>query len=311
MRIAFGLVVVAVACDAGRKDAPGPLPAPTPRVVADAAVVVTLADAPLPAGPTLLRPVGMTGPFPTIDDACESAKPCGFTELDDHGNAIKPPTTTDCAMGRDDPNAVEPGSIGQQAAEIDHVTAKGIELRIGSQSCAVPKAIRGEQDIYFMFVKRADGWWRSDALWQYSYNDKYVDGTMHVRWNDQPRATFAGIAAGIDELDCEKQGDSQSTEELMVRVEAGSAHPLVWAPLVVGRRYAQAKRSDGAPDVACPTINRATELDEKWSSPDDLTLTGEASWNEMDMDATNGLLTIGFAAARVVPSSAGDYRFVR
>ncbi|HEY1548586.1 MAG TPA: hypothetical protein VGG28_12230 [Kofleriaceae bacterium] len=306
MRIVFGLVLV-LACDAGRKDAPTPAPRPaTPRVVADAAVVIA-PDAALPTGPTLLHPVGMTGPFPTIDDACLSAKPCGFTALDEHGNNAKPATKTNCAMGQIDENAYEPDGGGTQA-EIDHVTPNGVELRIASQNCDMPKEIRGEQDIYFMFVKRADGWWRSDALWQYSYNDKYAGGMMHVRWNDQPGRTFAGIAAAITSLTCEKQGDELTTDELMVRVEAGSAHPLVWAPIVVGRRFEQARRDDGARDVDCPKIKTATSLDEKWTSSDDLQLVGSATWDTIER--TDGMLSIGWSNGSDA-SAAGAYQFVR
>ncbi len=306
MRIAFGLVVVAVACDAGRKDAPAPAPPPaTPRVVADAAVVVAVPpDA--PPGPTLLHPLGMTGPFPTIDDACDSAKPCGFTDLDEHGNDTKPATRTSCNLGDIDPNAYRPNS-GQQT-ELEHA-ANGIELRIASQSCDVPKGIRGEEDIYFMFVKRADGWWRSDALWRYGYNDKYGAGTMIVRWNDQPGRTFVGIAAGVSMLTCEKQGNELTTDELMLRVEAGTAHPLVWGPLVVGRRFEEKRSDDGARDVECPTQHIAEEIAETWTSADELELIGSATWD--DLEYRDGILSVGWSGAQPVPSSAGKYRFVR
>jgi hypothetical protein len=305
MRAALGLLTIAVACDAGRQATPPPTP--TPRVVADAAVVAMPVDAAMPAGPTLLHPVAMAGPFPTIDDACLSATPCGFTVIADQtGRESKPPTEAGCAMGETDPNGVAPRSAGQ-SIELDHTAPNGIELRIASQSCAVPKGLRGEQDRYYMFVKRADGWWRSDALWEFRYNDKYVSGAMRTRWNDQPNATFVGVAGILDEIACDQQGTSLITDELMVRVEAGSAHPLVWAPLEVGRRYEQTKRSDGDPAIDCPSTKTAHELDETWTSPDELQLIGSA-WGPPSMD--DGLIQVGFSYDGDQPTTV-SYRFVR
>ena len=288
--------------------APAP-PAPAARIDSDAAIADAPVAPPVPAGVNVLAPVGMAGPFPTIADACRSAKPCGFTDFDDKGVESKPATKTSCPAlehaDYTDPNAVDPKH--DKEVVLSH-RAPGMELRIGSQRCAVPEGLRGEQDIYFMFVKRADGWWRSDALWQWSYNDKYSSGTMIVRWNDQPGRTFAGVAAGLGSLACSKQGESLATDELMVRVEPGAAKPLVWAPLVVGRRYEQGPMGGGG-DLPCPTIKDAQELTETWTSADDLQLAGPATWPSLDMSA--GMLNIGWRPGAGQPSAAGAYRFVR
>ncbi len=294
--------------------------APPIRVASGAAIadatpaVLPVVDAGAPPGTMLLHPVGMAGPFETLVEACQSAKPCGFTDMDEHGNATKPAITTSCPAIEDrkirDPNADDPKHVGTEVALLHRSWARW-SLRIGSQSCTVPEGVRAEQDIYYMFVKRADRWWRSDALWQWSYNSKYSNGTMIVRWNDQPGRTFVGIAAGLTEPECERQGGSLSTDELMIRVESGTTRPLVWAPLVVGRRFEQAPESYAAPDVKCPTIKTAQELVETWSSPDDLQLSGSATWPSIDTDTTNGIFTIGWHLRDDQPSSVGTYRFVR
>lgn len=290
-------------------------PVPPPR---DAAVAVAAADAPAPASPpdtTVLTPVAMDGPYKSVAEACDHAAPCGFTAMTDAGDFTKPATKTSCPALESnqyiDPNSArpEPG-IGLDMAQLSHAS-KELELRIGSESCAEPKGMRGEHDIYFMFVKRADGWWRSAPLWQWSYNDKYGAGTMLVRWNDQPGRTFAGIAAGLSELTCDKRGDEQSTLELMVRVEPGTTAPVVFAPLVVGERSQLDpvdERLGFAEGSECKSSKHRDELTERWSTPDDLELTGTAMWQGARRD-DHGLY-IGFTGDRA-PSSAGRYRFTR
>jgi len=257
----------------------------------------------------------MDGPYKSANEACEHAQPCGFTDMTESGELIKPQTTASCPALRSsdyvDPNATDPNpnGTGINMAQLSH-RSKDLELRIGSQSCAVPKGIRGEQDIYYMFVKRADGWWRSEPLWQWSYNDKYASGTMLVRWNDaKPGRTFVGVMAGQDGLACMKQGFSHSTLELMIRVEPGIATPVVFAPLVVGERFALEVDKDLA-DAAddCKASKHADELEEHWTSDDDLELTGADTWRGFRSDG--GSLEIGFTGGDK-PSSVGRYRFTR
>ena len=253
---------------------------------------------------TLLRPVGMTGPFPTIDDACESAKPCGATDTGPAKiatcSALEPESS-----GHVDPNASPPSFNGPRA-ELRHASG-AIAMQIASQQCPAPKGVRSEQDIYYVFVKRADGWWRSHPLWEWSYNDKYGGGSMIVRWNDQPGRTFVGVAAGLHDLACEKNGDELTTEELMIRIEPGTTRPLVWGPLVVGQ--AAALTPYPSADPTCRASATAQELTEHWTSADELELTGSATWPSLEK--RDGILQIGWHFHDAQPSSVGKYRFIR
>jgi hypothetical protein len=128
-----------------------------------------------------------------------------------------------------------------------------------------------------------------------------------VRWNDaKPGRTFAGVMAGQDDLVCMKQGTAHSTLELMIRVEPGKQKPVVFAPLVVGERSAVEPMSDVPGD--CKASKHSTELEEHWTSDDDLELTGPGTWLGFQSDA--GLLQIGFQGGDK-PSSVGHYRFTR
>ena len=301
----------------------GPSDAPVPVVVALAppvTVVLPPPDAPttpttptIPPNTILLAPVAMDGPYKSANEACEQAQPCGFTDMTAQGIPSKPATVASCPALRSsdflDPNSVDPNptGLGIDMAQLSH-TAKGMELRIGSQSCAEPKGLRGEEDIYYMFVERADGWWRSEPLWKWSYNDKYGDGTMRVRWNDaKPGRTFVGVMAGENDLVCMKQGSQSSTLEMMIRVESGTKTPIVFAPLVVGERFSVQPMQDLAGEN-CKASKSATEMDEHWSSDDDLELTGPGAWRGLRTDG--GILEIRFTDDDQ-PSTAGHYRFTR
>lgn len=305
------LCVLLFACQSEAPPTPtSPTPVAPVNPLSDAAIAVTPA---IPPNTFMLSPLTMDGPYASANEACQHAKPCGFTDINEKGDFIKPQIKTSCpALASSefvDPNATDPSpkSMGINMAQLAH-TSKDLQLRIGSQSCAAPKGIRAEHDIYYMFVKRADGWWRSEPLWQWRYNDKYESGTMLVRWNDQPGRTFAGIAAGLDALECSKQGYSHSTLELMVRVEPGTKTPVVFAPLVVGERFALEPMEPVAQGIDCKASKRSTELTEHWSSDDDLELTGAGSWSGVHADGS--LLEIGFFG-EPKPSSVGHYRFTR
>lgn len=274
------------------------------------ALVLLLASSSAVADPVTLTPVAMDGPYKSQHEACVHATPCGGTQIDakDPFKFVKPPKVATCAEF--DIN----GSDGNgKNTRLDH-TAGDLAIRIASQSCAVPAGIRWDHNIYYMYVKRADGWWRSAPLWQFHYNEKYESGSMLIKWNDQPGRTFAGILAQLNSLACMKYGSSSSTVELMVRVEAGTNSPIVFAPLVVGERFSREIDKDNPPEPGsdrfdCTPIKKSFELGEKWSGDDDLELTGPATW--FGLKSVDGTIEIVVDDTRKQPSSAGSYRFSR
>jgi hypothetical protein len=308
------VLIVFAACGTPSEAPSTVVVAPKPTVSQGQAPRDAGADAStIPPNTILLSPVAMDGPYKSANEACEHAHPCGFTDMTEMGRYTNPSTKTSCPALRNsdyaDPNSTDPSpnSRGINMAQLSH-KSKDLELRIGSQSCAQPKGMRSEQDIYYMFVKRSDGWWRSEPLWQWSYNDKYGGGSMLVRWNDaKPGRTFVGVMAVEDDLACDKQGYAHSTLELMIRVEPGKKAPVVFAPLVVGERSA----IEPTPELAgsdCKASKHSAELDEHWTSDDDLELTGPGTWRGFRSDA--GVLEIGLGGDDK-PSSVGHYRFTR
>jgi hypothetical protein len=309
------VVMVAAACgrDPVARQPPAPAPAPAPaRLPADAAVAAAdaAADAAAVEPATPLRPVAMAGPYKSILDACLHASPCGFREMDDRGRESKPATETHCPGLEDgggfDANALT--SNTHEPAPVAH-RGNGVDWQIASQQCDEPKEIRGEQDIYYVFAHRGDGWWRSAPLWKWGYNDKYCGGSMDVRWNDQPGRTFLGLAAALSCLACMKQANETTTIELMVRLERGRDTPVVFPPLVVGQRDAtEPESAESSPDRDCQLGKSAIELAEHWRSDDELELTGSATWPVPERQ--DGAVVIG-AFGNPGPSSVGRYRFTR
>jgi hypothetical protein len=263
------------------------------------------APPPVAVNPIALAPVAMDGPYKTLMQACVHAKPCGFTDLNEKGIESVPQKKTTCpSLAGDDDYDPNAGLAGGTA--LSH-KSKDLQMRIGSQSCAVPKGIRGEQDIYYMFVKRADGWWRSERLWQWSYNDKYAGGTMLIKWNDKPGRSFAGVMAGQYDTACNRQGTTLSALEMMIRVEPGTTSPIVYAPLVVGERsnleLNDPKDINNESMFDCKPTSHADEMTEKWTGDDDLELSGIGTWNGIPF--SDGMFTA------TAPSTAGHYRFTR
>ncbi|HEY0251337.1 MAG TPA: hypothetical protein VGC41_07400 [Kofleriaceae bacterium] len=301
MRIA--LIVVA-ACST--REAPAPVPVPVPKLL-DAGRPDAAADAAL-ASTILIRPMALAGPYQTIAAACAAARPCGFTDMDKDETPINPATTVDCNL-ETDPNAISPRStVGSTPKMLQHAT-KELSIQIASQTCARPRGIRAEEDVYYVFVKKGDAWWRSDPVWEWAYNDKYGGGSMTVRWNDQPGRTFFGIQAGLDMLACGKQASSTETLEMMLRIEPGEAQPIVFPPIVVGERFKLgALGPDSQLDADCKPQHRETILDEHWAGVDDLELTGAPTWT--GIGASEGAIVIGLKQDDV-PSPVGRYRFVR
>jgi hypothetical protein len=257
-----------------------------------------------------LSPVAMAGPYKSQHDACVHATPCGGTEVDpkDPFKFIKPPKVASC--GPDDINGSETNG---KPTKLDHKVGD-LAIQIASQACAMPAGIRWEHNIYYAFVKRTDGWWRSAPLWQFNYNDKYEGGMMTVRWNDQPGRTFVGVAAALNSGACMKHGNLTATIEMMVRVEPGAKSPIVFAPLVVGQRFTREIDKDNPPESGadkfdCNPMKKTFELTEKWSGDDDLELTGSATW--FGMKSVEGALEIIVDDSTQRPSSIGSYHFAR
>jgi hypothetical protein len=277
---------------------------PAAGAASDAAPATPIPDA-LGADVTVLHPLAMQGPYKTLLASCKAVPPCGSTDFDVAGMTADPskPGPPNCDVFADsqyvDENAMD--------AKLSHKTADG-ELRIGSAGCPVPKGLRYSQRIYFAFVKRADGWWRSAPLFTYNYNDKYCGGSMVVRWNEQTGRTFAGIAATLGCLACNKNGNQESTVELMVRFEPGTTSPIVFPPLPVGERDTVKPDDALDPQIDCKASKMAVEMKESWSSDDDLVLTGPATWAQIASD--NSLMEIDLGE-RNKPSTAGKYHFAR
>jgi hypothetical protein len=274
------------------------------------ALVLLLASSSAFADPVTLTPVAMDGPYKSQHEACVHATPCGGTQIDakDPFKFVKPPKVATC--GEFDINGSD---VNGKKTQLDH-TAGDLAIQIASQSCAVPAGIRWEHNIYYVFVKRADGWWRSAPLWQFNYNEKYEGGSMLIKWNDQPGRTFAGVMAQVNSVACMKHGSSSSTVEMMVRVEAGTKSPIVFAPLVVGERFSREIDKGNPPEPGsdrfdCKPIKKSFELDEKWSSDDDLELKGPATW--FGLKSVNGAINIIVDDTTKKSSSAGTYRFSR
>lgn len=275
------------------------------------------AAAAAPDDVTQIKPVAMAGPYKTVLESCRAARPCGFLDMDDRGNERKPATRTDCDAVVDPSigiasRTVPVTMIGGKADSAPKVTHKlpagGGEIRIASVTCAVPKGLRREHAEYYVFVQRADGWWRTEQpLWTYDYNDKYCGGGMYIIWNDKPARTIAGIAASFACLACSKQSTREDIVELMLRVETAGAKPLVFPPLPVGAR--SKNTVDGSPgkddtEPDCKPLAKARSQKENWLSDDEVELSGT--------DGVGGPLDRTFEVnGRIQPAAAGRYRFVR
>jgi hypothetical protein len=258
---------------------------------------------------TTLTPVAMDGPYKSQHEACVHATPCGGTQIDakDPFKFIKPPKVATC-----NDTDINGSDTAGKPTKFDH-TAGDLTIKIASQACAMPPGIRWEHNIYYAFMKRADGWWRSAPLWQFNYNDKYEGGTLLIKWNDQTGRTFAGVMAQLSSGACMKHGDSTATVEMMVRFEAGSKSPVVFAPLVVGERFMREIDKDNPPDdpkdADCKPVKKSFELEEKWAGDDDLELKGPTSW--FGLQTVDGALGITVDDSKKATSAAGKYHFSR
>jgi hypothetical protein len=290
--------------------------APAAQAAPDASVAV-IADAPAaPAVParepaTEITPVELAGPYPSLADSCKAAAPCGFTDMNAKGVEIKPATRPRCDAVLDPSNDIVahlPDSMTKTGGATAMTHRSGdTEIRLGGVICAVPKGLRREHSIYYVFVHRADGWWRTSApMFEYDYNDKYCGGAMYVRWNDKPTRTIAGIAAEAGCLTCTKQGQSSSIVELMLRVELTGPRPAVFPFLPVGHREKTEVFSELSPDSDCKPSKSAMSLKETWPADDEVVLDGPVG--------PSVLTSEGLTLDRVVGDGTirpGRYRFTR
>jgi len=231
---------------------------------------------------TAIAPVELAGPYRSLADSCKAAPPCGFTATNARGDLIDPPTEPECDAVLDPSTDIVgrvPDSIGKtgERAAMTHRSGSG-EVRIGGVICAEPEPSRGERSMYYVFVHRSDGWWRTRAaMFTYGYNTKYCAGGLYITWNDRSSGTIAGIAAEANCLTCYGSSQSSSIVELMLRVEPAGDRPAVFPLLPVGYRQRTERLIDqpyNQADPDCGPSSSAMSLRETWPAEDVVVLDG-------------------------------------
>lgn len=230
MRTALSLLLVA-----GCSSSPGRVVTADAGIVAvDAAVAADAAVVAAPTPATSIPALAMAGPFKTLAASCAAAPPCGFTMLDANKQPIDPPTQPDCTAVLD-PDATPFGSPwpsfdGPGDPTLVHATGSA-ELRIGSVRCAVPpQQGHDEASEHYVFIKRADGWWRTEnAVFAYTFNSHRCSGSLSAQWNDQSGRTLIDIAKGISCFAGSKTSFQNDVEKIKLRAEVGGATPTVLA----------------------------------------------------------------------------------
>jgi hypothetical protein len=295
MRLLAPLALAAcTAAAADPKPAAKPAPAPPPAPAA-----------------TELHPLKMEGPFKSAYEACTHAPPCGFTDMDERGDMTKPAKHPDCGAIKDPTfDLLHPAN----ARELISTPKFGGTVQLGSVRCAVPRGLRYEHGVYYLFVMTSSGtWWRTEPLYRADYNEKYCAVTATTRWNHRDARTYLGLALTSQCPSCNRQAEEDETLEYMVRIEPGTdeAGPRVYAPLLVGEKLVQKPNDDIDPSEKpeCKAVNQHISLDEKWSGDDDLTLAGAAQWYALFVE--DGLVNVGLNSSKKVPSTAGTYKFTR
>ncbi|MFT3696768.1 MAG: hypothetical protein QM831_26740 [Kofleriaceae bacterium] len=265
-------------------------------------VLVSLMAGVVYADPKEVEPLTLAGPFTSAQAACESAKPCGFTDLDPKTlKETKPQKKTVCKL--------DFAPDGPDAGSLEH-KGNGLTMRIAAQTCAVPEGIRDSHHIYYVLVKQGDSWYRTTPLYQWDYNDKYGGGESKVRWNDRKGHTFIGLQLQRTELACGKNGQTTETLEMMLRVDPGDKAPIVFSPLLVGERWKLESFGDTGPDCEGKPIT--ISLDEKYADNDDsLELTGVDKWYPTITSKETGILEVGVTSdpKTKVASPVGKYHF--
>jgi hypothetical protein len=223
------------------------------------------------------------------------------------GKVSKPPAKPECGVVLEPANDTFANEPNGGRTPLIHAVGNA-ELRVGAVGCAVPEGLRYDHARYFMFVKRADGWWRVGPLFDYNLNNKYCGGSLLIRWNDRPGRTFAGIMASEGCVACQKEGSQDQVLEMMVRVETTGAKPVVFPPLVVGERNTVEPMKSADPALDCKAVKDRFSMKESWPSDDELELAGPATWYAVP--AVDGVIHVGLGE-KGKPSTAGRYRFTR
>jgi hypothetical protein len=312
-RAGFVAALIAAGCS------PRPLPAhdaSKPAIVAATPVDAALPDpSDAPPSPearpaaTEIHPVDIAGPFSSLADSCKAAPPCGFTDMDEAGRETKPAMKPRCDAVIDPTNDIVghlPMSMTKTggATAMTHKTGD-VEIRLGGVICEVPKFLRRQHSMYYVFIHRSDGWWRTTAaMFDYDFNDKFCGGALYVMWNDKPTRTIAGIAAESACLACSKQAERSKIAELMLRIDATGAKPAVFPLLPVGARDRLELEGGEAPD--CKPNKSAMSLQETWPSDDEVVLDGKSGPSVKTSEGLTLEQIVGDGA--VTP---GRYRFMR
>jgi hypothetical protein len=305
----LALAIAMLGCSSSK--VPAPHDAPKAIAAAADAPVAAAPDATAAARPaaTEIQPVEMAGPFPSLADSCKAAPPCGFTDMDDKGNETKPATKPRCDAVIDPQTDIVsnvPDGMTKHGDKTQMTHNSGdVEIRLGGVVCEVPKGIRRDHSMYYVFMHRSDGWWRTaKSMFEFDYNDKYCGGAMYVIWNDKPTRTIAGIAAQSVCMACNKQGQQSSLAELMLRVETTGAKPAVFPLLPVGERNKLEAVGDPADSPDCKPSSSSVSLKETWPADDEVVLDGKAGPNVKTGEALTLDQFVGDATIK-----PGRYRF--
>lgn len=260
--------------------------------------VIALATTTASADPIALPSTPMAGPFKSAKAACLAAPACGGTVFDEKTGAIGGPTgKPQCAYWPE----VEPGDPPEAPAATT-LASKGALL--ASVSCAAPRGLRHHEEQYYLFLKTAAGWWRA-PVFSFNYNDKYCGEEITATWQTRGARRIARVRASIGCVACGKQGTQSDALDLMIIADPSQAAPVVYDPLITGQHERQERDSDGADDVACPTIKKDVVLATKWTDPHTLVLSGRATWKQTTRTTSGVLLQLGPGRGA---SSAGTYK---
>lgn len=315
----LAIVCVVAGCTKEQPDPPRyEAPPPVDALVGPRPVIVD-APTPIPDAETSRLPIdvpvlAMVGPYTSLEASCLTAKGCGATKLDADGMGIDPPAAPDCSAvldpSRDPTSAIPHAFPGRGTTELVHDVPGG-EIRIGGVLCEVPEGARGDSSDHYVFIKRADGWWRTERpVFQHNYNEKYCGAGMYVMWNIRGPRTILGIAGSRDCLACSKQRYGEDVSELMVRVETAGAKPRVFAPLPVGTRYVvrdEFHTGITSNDIDCKVGTTSTSLTETWVSDTEVILDGPAAASGTPL--SNGFTMGGLSIENL--ARPGRYRFPR
>jgi len=242
------------------------------------------------AEPHAMTAYELAGPYKTLAEACRAATPCGFTQIEEATQQMfSPPKRPDCSQLADGPRSGD--------------------IRIAPVGCAVPKHVRTSHVRYHAFIKRKDGWWRSDPLFNLEYSEKYCSVAIAAKWQTRGALRVARVTTARDCPACNKQGIETETHELLIAIDPAGDKPVTFEPLLVAERMAIEPDPDTPAEQVCKRESYKAVLQERWTD-DTVELTGPARWRPMRY--VDSMLDIGIADATVfVTSSAGQYRFAR